>query len=304
MPDQNGATEDVQDAGTPATPDANAAATQNGAIGGESDPSANPTDYAALSDDEATRAWLEKQGLDGVSKIAKKAYELDKFVGGALKVPKADAPDAEWDAFYAKAGRPDSPDKYEFNVPDSLPETLPYDERMATGYKDIAHKFGLNPKQAAGLHDWFVGQMADSAIEQGSAAGEKLSEIAKAEAEKLSKVWGVNGTESAKRNAAFADKALSAGPPTLISSLTQAGVLGPNKEVLNADFGILLSTLGAAIYGEDQVLRGNPTAVGNPFEEGPNFNVTKQMELVKKDRAHAEILIAAAGKQPADFGLK
>ena len=74
---------------------------------------------------------------------------------------------------------------------------------------------------------------------------------------------------------------------------------------MNANFGILLSRLGSAIYAEDGVVRGNPTAVGNPFDEGSeSFNTTAQMAVYRKDPEHARLLISAAGKRPEDFGLQ
>ena len=262
-------------------------------------------DYTTLSDDEATRDWLKNHKLTSANDIAKKAYNLDKFVGGAVKVPGKDATPEEKAEFFTKLGRPAEPDKYEFAVPNALPENVPYNAELAAGFKSKAHELGLSQAQAAAAHDWFVEQQVKAANGVGAQVTEQLEQIARTERGKLEKVWGPIDSESGKRNAELPDRALSAGPPELLADLVNAGVLGPNKEVLNANFGMLLSKLGAAIYTEDGVIRGNPTAVGNPFDEGsPEFNVTKQMAVYKKDPEHARLLIAAAGKQPEDFGLK
>lgn len=273
--------------------------------GGSDDKGGDDSPYAALSGDAATRAWLEKQGLDSPAKLATKAYELEKLVGGRVKVPGKDATDEERKAFAKAIGVPDDKEGYAFDVPKNLPADLPYDEGAATEFKGVAHEIGLTPGQAAKLHDWFVGQRVNDFNSALEAAPEQVKAVAEAETAKLTKVWGPLNSDTGKRNAALADKALSAFPPTFISSLQKAGMVGPNKEILNADLGIGMAHLGAAVYSEDDVLRGNPAAVGNPFDEGsPHFNLTKAMSIIKSDPEQAKTLIYAAGKTPADYGLK
>ena len=279
---------------------------QSEAAGGEGSPPAGEQnfDIATLSDDEATREWLKSQKIASAKDLATKAYNLDKFVGGAVKVPGKDATDEERAAFYTKLGRPEQPDKYQFEVPKELPENLPYNADMAAGFKGFAHGIGLSQQQAAAAHDWFVAQQVQEANGVAGQVSEQQQAVAMAERSKLEKVWGPVDSDSGRKNAELADRALRAGPPELLADLTKAGILGPNKEVMNANFGLLLSSLGAAIYAEDGVLRGSAAAVGNPFDEGSkDFDMTRQMALYKKDPDHARLLIAAAGKQPSDFGL-
>lgn len=259
--------------------------------------------YAALTDDEATREWLQKHGLREPSAIAKKAHELDKFVGGAVKLPGKDATDEERAAFYNKLGRPPEPTGYEFKVPESMPENLPYDEGFANDYRDIAHRHGLTATQAAALHDWFVGEQVKGVETMVSQNSEQLEQRAVAERAKLEKVWGPVDSETGRKNAALADRALRSAPPEFMSDLQRAGMLGPRGEVLNANLGVFMSTLGAAIFQEGEVVRGDASAIGNPFADGDNFNLTNAMRLVKNDPDHALVLIAAAGKKPEDFGL-
>ena len=77
-----------------------------------------------------------------------------------------------------------------------------------------------------------------------------------------------------------------------------------DKTILDARIAPFVANIGAALYTEDGVLRGNPDVVGNIFDEkAPEYNVTAQMKLVKEDPQRARSLMAAAGKKPEDFGL-
>lgn len=74
-------------------------------------------------------------------------------------VPDKDASEEEWEKFYNAAGRPEEPSKYEFSEID-LPEGVdlaPHTEK----YAELAHKYGLNQKQADGLRkEWLAHEMA------------------------------------------------------------------------------------------------------------------------------------------------
>jgi hypothetical protein len=84
---------------------------------------------------------------------------LQKLVGGdKIPLPKADASPAEWDAFYAKLGRPEKPDGYGLKKPDDLPAEA-WDDARTKGFSDVAHKLGLTPKQAQGLMEWELGNV-------------------------------------------------------------------------------------------------------------------------------------------------
>lgn len=282
--------------------DDTATRTQNDqAAGGGVSPEANAF-MTALPED--TRSWLTKKGLNDPAAIAKAAYEQEKMLGNRIAIPGDDATDEERNAFYAKLGRPETPEGYELKVPENLPENLPYDGERADRFKAEAHKLGLSAAQTAQLHDWFVDenvQSLQSAQDNGIA---ELGTLAKEERTKLEKVWGPMNSETGKRNAAFADQALDNFPPTFKATLQHKGLLGPNMEVLDADLGIGLATLGAGLFKEDDITTGNPTAIGNPFDEGsPNFNLTKAMQIVKENPKHARTLMLAAGRQPNEFGL-
>jgi hypothetical protein len=84
---------------------------------------------------------------------------LQKLIGGdKIPMPKADASPAEWDAFYAKLGRPEKPDGYGLKKPADLPAEA-WDDARTKGFGEVAHKLGLTPKQAQGLMEWELGNV-------------------------------------------------------------------------------------------------------------------------------------------------
>jgi hypothetical protein len=85
--------------------------------------------------------------------LAKSYVHLNKKRNESLAVPAEDAKPEDWDAFYAKLGRPESPDKYELK----LPEGAPMNEEMLKGFKELAHKSGILPKQAQAALEWYQG---------------------------------------------------------------------------------------------------------------------------------------------------
>lgn len=87
-----------------------------------------------------------------------KGYKNAEQLIGRDKVPKPLSDDDEegWSRWYAAAGRPETPDKYEFERPKELPEDLPYDEDAEKNFRTWAHINGLNPKQARNLYDAYV----------------------------------------------------------------------------------------------------------------------------------------------------
>lgn len=73
-----------------------------------------------------------------------------KQVVNGLQVPGDQATDEDWNNFFAKSGRPETADKYA--LPDDIkgPEGIDW-EAEKSQVKAIAHKAGLNQKQAATL---------------------------------------------------------------------------------------------------------------------------------------------------------
>lgn len=124
--------------------------------------SAAPTALTPTPDPAAAQDWRTSlpedirgeesiKNFKDISDLAKGFVETKKMVGNATKVPKADAKPEEWDTFYTKIGRPESPDKYDFKMPDGTK----VDESLIKEFRTAAHTSGLQPRQAQGLLDWF-----------------------------------------------------------------------------------------------------------------------------------------------------
>lgn len=86
--------------------------------------------------------------IQSVESLARSYLHSQKLIGrDKVPVPTANSSDAEWDAFYAKAGRPDSADKYDVNIKD-------LGDEGNKGLKEVAFKAGLSPKQLKSIVDW------------------------------------------------------------------------------------------------------------------------------------------------------
>lgn len=289
------------DAGKPVTQGADKgaeAAKSPAAAGADADP------FADLDTD--TRDWLSKREVKDAKAAAKLAHEQSKLLGNAIRIPGKDAKPEEIAAYEEKLGVPPTADGYELKVPKDLPENLPYDAERANAFKAKAKELKLSKAQAAELHDWAVGNGVADQKAVIEAENARKIETAKGETQKLIKLWGPLDGETAKANLAFADRALrDIGGDDAIAEFKRVGLIGEaGGVVMSAPIATMLAKAGAAIYKEDEVLKGRPDRLNNPFADGESFNLTAAMKMIKEDEHTAKSFIAAAGKKPADFGLQ
>ncbi len=76
---------------------------------------------------------------------AQKAFGKDKIVK-----PGEASSEAEWDAFHAAGGRPETAGDYAFTRPENLPEEH-YSQELATAAQELFHKIGISKRQADAL---------------------------------------------------------------------------------------------------------------------------------------------------------
>jgi hypothetical protein len=91
-----------------------------------------------------------------------------------IALPGKDAKPDDWDRVWTKLGRPEKPEGYAFSRPEGF---AGYSDDFAAAFRGEAHKHGLSAKQAAALHDWWVGQaqgLLGSAEAERSAAATQL----------------------------------------------------------------------------------------------------------------------------------
>lgn len=127
---------------------------------------------------------------------------VEKMIGGEkIALPGKDAKPEDWNAVYAKLGRPEKPEGYEFKKPADFAE---YSDDMAQGFRAEAHKHGLSAKQAAALHDWWVGQTQGLLKGNGEAQAAAAAKAAEDLSAEIAKAWGSDKAtklEAAKRAA-------------------------------------------------------------------------------------------------------
>lgn len=145
--------------------------------------------------------------------LAKSYINAQKLIGSdKVPIPKDGASDEEWSAFFAKVGRPESPDKYEFHPLGESPEGFSMDPEFEKAFRTEAHKLGLNKKQAAAM--W--GSLQARAAQQFKGAIESRQAALTKEGEALKTEWGQAYPEKLK----IAQKAVDA--------IERAGVKGLN----------------------------------------------------------------------------
>lgn len=132
-----------------------------GAGAGAAQPSGTPAQtpahvgpsWAPTLDPETT-AYVTNKGWKEPTDILSSYRNLEKFAGGAknlVEIPGETADEAALSAFYARLGRPESPDKYGLTAPQGG------DPELLNWFTGTAHKLGLNQKQAASLFESWNG---------------------------------------------------------------------------------------------------------------------------------------------------
>jgi hypothetical protein len=290
----------MTDNAAPVSTDTAAATTDAAAANGSS--SAPATDWtAALPED--TRATVSAKGwkspADAVKSYRDLMREYTETKTKAIVPPGDDAKPEDWNAFYAKLGRPEAPDGYEFSLPEGLPENLPYDADQANKFKLWAHEAGLPKKQAQIVHDKFVKDYAEQLTRLQE---DHAKQVATAH-EKIVKEWGPPDSETYQRNQELANRAIrQLGGTELLGELKTVGAFGPNGEVKTPRLAAALAKIGEELYAEDATY-GGPGGDVNPFAKGPNFNETQQGQILRSDPDRARTLIRLAGDKPEEFGL-
>ena len=145
--------------------------------------------------------------------------------------------DSDWDDVYEFLGRPESPEKYEIELPENLPEEIAgqFNDETLSSFKQEAHKLGLNAEQVKSLVAWQAGNMSnqheaykgiiDQSMEQGEIA--------------LKAEWG----RAYDQNVKFAHKAFAEYGGEQLAAKMEASGLGNDPDVLKAFANIAKTTM-------------------------------------------------------------
>ena len=139
--------------------------------------------------------WYEAQGIDqallndkikgfpDVNGLLKSYNEAQSFIGRGI--PDDNTPDDIKNAFYAKLGRPDSPEKYEWQPPEGVVVEGVTDSEFKA-FKELAFKAGLSNKQLGAV----MGGWSDIVRSLQDKQAKFLSEQSQATVSALKREWG------------------------------------------------------------------------------------------------------------------
>mgnify|MGYP003134340446 FL=1 len=134
--------------------------------------------------------WKNLEGKDA-TEVGKYIKELQSFAGKKGDIPKPDASEEEWSAFYTKLGRPENIEGYDFTVGDEFRELVgedsaPFFEKAVEGFKEQAYAMGASAEKAEELVDWYLGMVAQEIEETNKSMAEVDAEMDK----ELRSEWG------------------------------------------------------------------------------------------------------------------
>jgi hypothetical protein len=107
--------------------------------------------FDGMSEEERTKLARFKTQND----LGKSYLELERKLGASVVLPGKNAKQEDWDAFYKRLGRPDSPDGYELQSV-VTEEGVKLDDVGDVEFRKQAHELGLTKNQAETLHKWWI----------------------------------------------------------------------------------------------------------------------------------------------------
>jgi hypothetical protein len=140
---------------------------------------------AVEGNQEQTTQWypqeysekITQKGWTEPTEAVKSYFELEKAMGGRVKIPTEDSTEDEINAFYKKTGRPENPDGYEINVPEEL--DMLRDESMEAWARQALFEGGAS--KALGekiIQGWYEKVNADLAASKEAGERELKQEFA------------------------------------------------------------------------------------------------------------------------------
>ena len=159
-----------------------------------------------------------------IDALAKSYINATRMIGqDKVAVPNENSTDDQWNEVYAKLGRPESADKYKFEVKSDI---VSLDEGAIKQFAENAHQLGLNNRQAQGILEFYKNSM------EGSAQQSKVdTETAQAQAEQqLRQEWGKTFEENVKKAGSVAKANL--GVDVLDMQLKDGTRLGDHPDII------------------------------------------------------------------------
>ena len=170
--------------------------------------------------------------IQDIPNLAKSYVNAQKLVGAdKVILPKGEEDVDGWNRVFEKLGRPESPDKYTIEPPENL-KNIP---ELEKGFRELAHKQGLNNKQVKDLYNWYEGQVTEASAK---AQAERESALVALKTEygsdyekhidNAKKAAVLYGGEDFK---AYLDNSGLGNDPTIIKFLAKVGALTKEDSV-------------------------------------------------------------------------
>ena len=98
--------------------------------------------------ESAARGLINAQRMIGMDKVPRPRGDFDPA-------------NPDWQAFLDAAGRPKSPEEYQFEEA-KLPDGVEYSKELEGKFRAVSYQMGLNGKQAGALRDMYVAAIAEA----------------------------------------------------------------------------------------------------------------------------------------------
>lgn len=228
----------------------------------------------SLPDDLKASKSLEK--FNDVPALAKSYTELEKHVGGTVKMLDEKSSPEERDAFWNRLGRPEKADGYKLDIPEDLPAGTEWFEDVATKFKGEAHELGLSQNQLEKVSKFYHENILPKLAERIWTAEKGMGH--------LKEKW--TSQEEVDRNLESVSAALGKTDAEFPKYLTESGE-GNNPVVVRA-----LAKLGEQFKEDKQHIPGDLGTAGLDRETA----LTKIAEI-QRDKNHDYHKTGAAGRR-------
>lgn len=186
------------------------------------------------------------QHINDVSSLAKSYVHAQKQIGAdKIPVPSKFATEDDWQGVFRKLGLPESAEKYDFEAPENA------EKEFLQGFKEVAHKAGVLPKQAEKLAKWYNEFSQKHLNDSGSK--KKLEQQARIGA--LKNEWGSSYDLKVSYAKQAVNKLAGERADEVFSYLDKSG-LGSDPTVIK-----LMARAGEMLFKEDEV-KGGGAGVG------------------------------------------
>ena len=261
--------------------------------------------------DGDSREWINANGIGGetpqelLSGLVTKSREMESLIGRSVRLPGEDASQEDVAGFYDRVTerlRPQDPSGYEYELPEGLPEDIPYDADFVDAWRDFSHEMKLPAQVSAKAHDWFMQNAAKAVEGQRQQAISDHQDQARATTQALVSEWGNPNSEEFKANQEYFHKAVNAlGGEELMDELYSSGIIDNHDQIMMPGVVLALAKAGRDLFSEDHMVTGQGGGK-NPFAEDSK-NWGEQNAIIRDDPQHARNLIRAAGKDPRTYKL-